>query len=489
MRIPSAQSRAHSFAVVLLSAFTLAIYGCGGGDDSGSTGASPPVTTTLPGIATITFPPGALPPSTELSLQTTTSAETASDFLVTSQVFSAGPRSSYEVRALLSQPPLADFTVDLTVPGSVSTSLPPGSEFQVFSQIFESQGDETLDNFQLFPSTYDPTSNTLRTSLPKEAFTQARRSDGKYEAVMIVSSTPTLPTSPGPIEPGPAIEAPPRPLGVSPERLFQNRAPFNESGSVNVSAAAQGVCNATSIGPPLKRSLTRTSAFNGRTHFGTDYATAASGDDVIAVADGTIEQIGLDERPLKTPDPRSGKLVKGWGRYVIIRHTDGSKTLYAHLKTDSTTGLLVNQPVTKGQRIGEADNSGGSSGPHLHLEYVPNGKLFKNPNKIDPEPCIGSLVTGSITVRDSGSLADDAFQVFLNNVLLGQTAIGGANSFSASGLRSGTATLRILCIVAPDNIGTMSVSLGNGLIFQDGSVAQSADLPQGGSVTYTILIP
>jgi hypothetical protein len=55
------------------------------------------------------------------------------------------------------------------------------------------------------------------------------------------------------------------------------------------------------------------------------------------------------------------------GNYIIIRHSDGSKAMYWHLKKD---GVLVNEgdTVQQGQEIGLSGNTGYSAFPHLHFE-------------------------------------------------------------------------------------------------------------------------
>jgi len=55
------------------------------------------------------------------------------------------------------------------------------------------------------------------------------------------------------------------------------------------------------------------------------------------------------------------------GNFIIIRHADGSKAMYWHLKKD---GVLVNQgdTVLTGQHIGLSGNTGYSAFPHLHFQ-------------------------------------------------------------------------------------------------------------------------
>jgi Peptidase family M23 len=55
------------------------------------------------------------------------------------------------------------------------------------------------------------------------------------------------------------------------------------------------------------------------------------------------------------------------GNYLIIRHADGSKAMYWHLKKD---GILVNRgdTVKQGQQVALSGNTGYSAFPHLHFE-------------------------------------------------------------------------------------------------------------------------
>ena len=54
-----------------------------------------------------------------------------------------------------------------------------------------------------------------------------------------------------------------------------------------------------------------------------------------------------------------------YGNYVMIYHTNGTYTLYAHM---SSLAVSAGQTVTQGQTIGYVGSTGWSNGPHLHFE-------------------------------------------------------------------------------------------------------------------------
>lgn len=62
---------------------------------------------------------------------------------------------------------------------------------------------------------------------------------------------------------------------------------------------------------------------------------------------------------------RSGGYNGGYGSYVVIRHDNGTQTLYAHL---SSVSVGVGETVGKGSVVGGVGNSGRSTGAHLHFE-------------------------------------------------------------------------------------------------------------------------
>jgi murein DD-endopeptidase MepM/ murein hydrolase activator NlpD len=438
-------------------------------------------TATLDGIGNVRFAGGALPPDTTVTLTTTRSGDTKSDFDTTAVLFAPTARSAYELRINTGTAiPAADIHVTLQIPPQLNAATTTG-EIQVLAQVFEDGGDEVLDSFELFPSSVS--GSTITTTLPPETFTNRRTADGSYEAIVVIAVTPTKPSSsPGLI---PTAASANRELPLPPPK---DATPGRIDWTSLITATSS--CQGASLGSPIAGTAPVTSAFDPPAHYGTDFGVP-NGTPIQSMADGVVTVVGNDSRPLTKPDPRSGKLVKGWGRYVVVKHSDGSASLYAHLEM---TGVIVsvNQRVSRGDVLATSDNSGGSSGPHLHVEYAPNGALFGaqgRASKVDPAPCIGSNVDGSITVRDNGPLADDAFAVFINNVQICSTSIGASNTCAANNLRPGTVTLTLQCTVAPDDVGTYEVSLSRGLVFEGGGTSRSGTLPQGASHSFAVIVP
>ncbi len=71
----------------------------------------------------------------------------------------------------------------------------------------------------------------------------------------------------------------------------------------------------------------------------------------------------------------SGWDNSGYGYHVVIDHSDGYQTLYAHL---NAIYVETGQSVSKGEQIGEMGNTGNATGPHLHFE-VRQGTVQRNP--------------------------------------------------------------------------------------------------------------
>jgi len=80
---------------------------------------------------------------------------------------------------------------------------------------------------------------------------------------------------------------------------------------------------------------------------------ASSGTPVYAAAAGTVIV------------SRGSGWNGGYGNYVVIKHGNGTQTLYSHL---SAVTASVGDTVAKGQRIGAVGKTGSATGFHLHFE-------------------------------------------------------------------------------------------------------------------------
>lgn len=339
-------------------AFLLA--SCGGGGDS-----TPPATpgttnisnaggsVALVGAGVVTFAPLSFPTSTAVTVSKTSNAETLNDWNTTTQLFGQVFRGTYEVRVDVGNAaPALPVEVALDVPTELSPHTTAGEGLTLFAQVFQDGGDESLDGFEPFASTVIGT--TIKAEIPPEAFSNRRTLDGTYEAILVVAT--------------------------------QNQALVQAQ--TKLAAADSSMCAGSLLSSPLAQ-LSVSSAFNPPSHYGTDYA-APDDSSVLAMAVGTVQKVALDERPLPKADPRSHKMVKGYGQYVVVAHDDGSKSLYGHLQKDGVL-VLEGSRVASGELMALSDNSGGSSGPHLHVEYAPRNSIFPKANKINPDTCIGTI--------------------------------------------------------------------------------------------------
>lgn len=80
---------------------------------------------------------------------------------------------------------------------------------------------------------------------------------------------------------------------------------------------------------------------------------AAPGTEILAAADGVVivsKGYGWNG---------------GYGKYIVIKHDNGTQTLYAH---NSRNIVSVGQQVVQGQVIGYMGSTGKSTGPHVHFE-------------------------------------------------------------------------------------------------------------------------
>lgn len=172
--------------------------------------------------------------------------------------------------------------------------------------------------------------------------------------------------------------------------LMAGTSPQEERGAAACGAAPGVVVGSGQITWPMAESSYRLSSGygprGGEFHRGIDLA-APTGTPIYAAHDAVVREAGT---------------ASGFGLWVVLDGTaeDGSRfsTVYGHNDRNLVT---AGQQVRAGAKIAEVGNRGQSTGPHLHFEVWPGGRLDGG-ESIDP---VGWL-TGANTVYGGGDQAD-----------------------------------------------------------------------------------
>ena len=116
--------------------------------------------------------------------------------------------------------------------------------------------------------------------------------------------------------------------------------------------------------------------------------------DVIAISDGVVEMVVNN---VKYTNHKT-KGIATYGNFVKIRHDNGKKSLYAHLKYGSVSARL-GERISKGQRIGTMGATGNAYGTHLHFEVRNSNETRENPKlylngqaSLDPVTEVGTKI-------------------------------------------------------------------------------------------------
>lgn len=416
----------------------------------------------LPGYGKVVFPSNAFLTDTVVTVSATRDAHVATSFNEFASIFLPANRLAYELRIIVGAvPPVSDTVhIEVVVPDDFAAAVPPDFQIELFAQVL-SHAEEVIDLFEIFPASYDPVKKAISADLPTAVFSTNRSSMSEFEAIVTLAPTPGI-----------------NRVVTSAAKAFATTTTNSSASAAQLATASQ--CDALPIACPISDGCAVTSPFSParvnpvtgaeQPHAGVDYR-APNGTPVLAAESGTIERSYTSTT---------------YGETIVLRHDNGSATLYAHLELRLVS---EGEKVDKGQQLATSDNTGQSTGPHLHFEYVPNGNIIQSKNRIDPDACVGAATSGSLTVRDNGNLADDAFEVSVDGIRIGATTIGASNTLAINNLIPGNHSLVITAIIAPDNVGTYEVSLSDGLVFANGLTAVSGVIPQGGSAAFTFIVP
>jgi len=121
-----------------------------------------------------------------------------------------------------------------------------------------------------------------------------------------------------------------------------------------------------------------------RMHNGIDYQPG-DGAAIYSIAAGTVTFAGVNG---------------AYGNYIRIAHADGFTSGYAHMR-DNSIRVSDGQTISAGTLIGLVGNTGGSTGPHLHLEISDAAGFIDPARYMDGAPKNpGAPVTTEIPLDD-----------------------------------------------------------------------------------------
>lgn len=348
------------------------IVACGGSGGDGSPAESRPSSTTLgaggliglDGSVEVAFPQGAAD-GRLVSVSRTVSADWLEVFNTVGDVMFGSTAADFQivVKVAGQQPALPVF-VRLQVPSSLRNQAPASGELRAFYRVLQRNELEEIETIEPLGASVALNASAVEVFVPPSAFQSETGLDGSYEAVLYLAFvTPDT--------------------GSSAAGSSSQKSPL---------ATGSAACGRDKLRSPIKGAPI-TSRFGRRTdpqlggqqdHTGTDFSVA-TGTPVRAMGSGVVSTVRFNEKVV------NGK-KKGYGHYMVIKHNDGSTSLYGHLL--GGTLLPVGTQVVAGETvIAQSDNSGGSTAPHLHAEYAPNGDTFGAKSRVDPLACIEEALT------------------------------------------------------------------------------------------------
>jgi murein DD-endopeptidase MepM/ murein hydrolase activator NlpD len=128
-----------------------------------------------------------------------------------------------------------------------------------------------------------------------------------------------------------------------------------------------------------------------RPHNGTDYA-APRGTPVFSAGDGRVIETGYS---------------RANGNYVFIQHGERYVTKYLHLNKRK---VQKGQRVVQSQVIGTVGSTGAATGPHLHYEFLVDGR-HRNPRTIHKDLPKAKSLPKTEMARFSSTIADAVSQL------------------------------------------------------------------------------
>jgi len=137
-------------------------------------------------------------------------------------------------------------------------------------------------------------------------------------------------------------------------------------------------------------------------HNGIDYGIP-NGTPITAAVGGSVALVGFENG--------------GYGNFVKLSHVDGSKTYFTYYAHLASASVIAGQKVKAGTVIGNSNNTGASTGPHLHFGLKIDGENPPYKGYVDPMPYFTAdagteeAVTGGVDYPDAVKLSGLVFEV------------------------------------------------------------------------------
>jgi hypothetical protein len=136
-------------------------------------------------------------------------------------------------------------------------------------------------------------------------------------------------------------------------------------------------------------------------HNGIDFGIA-NGTPVLAAAKGVVDKVSFEDG--------------GYGNYVKLRHTDSSSTYYTYYAHLMQASVTAGQNVEAGTTIGFSNNTGASTGPHLHFGLRTSDQSGAYKGYIDPMPYLTNTVASGGGMAGEVALPGYKFEVIVDEL-------------------------------------------------------------------------
>ncbi len=131
-------------------------------------------------------------------------------------------------------------------------------------------------------------------------------------------------------------------------------------------------------------------------HNGIDYGIP-NGTPINAAVAGTVALVGFENG--------------GYGNYVKLSHADGNKTYFTYYAHLASAAVAAGQKVKAGTVIGYSNNTGASTGPHLHFGLKIDGENPPYKGYVDPMPYFSTSGSTSTSGEAVGTDVPDAVKL------------------------------------------------------------------------------